>query len=47
LIQTLRDGGELAVRNLIPSGHKIGDPAPIIKQYTDDDVEKWKAQFGN
>lgn len=31
---------------LIPAGHKIGQIKPIISQISDEDVAKWKEQFG-
>lgn len=31
---------------MIPAGHKIGDPQPIFRNITDEEMNKWKAQFG-
>merc|ERR1712086_668842 len=31
---------------MIPAGHKIGDPQPIFRIITDEEMLKWKAQFG-
>lgn len=34
------------ITSLIPAGHEIGEPAPIFRMITDDEMNKWKEQFG-
>jgi len=30
------------IRNLVPGGHKIGEPAPIFEKYDEAKIEEWK-----
>lgn len=30
------------ITSLIPAGHEIGEPAPIFRMITDDEMNKWK-----
>ena len=34
------------IKQIVPSGHKIGEPKPIFKERTPEEMETWKAQFG-
>ena len=34
------------IRLIVPPGHKIGAPMPIFKERTQEDMERWKGQFG-
>ena len=33
------------ILSLVPSGHTINQPAPIFKQISDEDCQKWRDQF--
>ena len=30
---------------LVPAGHQIGDPQPIFREISNEEMEKWKKQF--
>jgi len=34
------------IRDLVPSGHQIGEPAPIFREIKPEEVEQWKKAFG-
>lgn len=34
------------IDSLVPAGHKIGSPSPIFRQISEEEMNKWKAQFG-
>lgn len=34
------------ILTLIPDGHKIGDPQPIFREISNEEMEKWKVRFG-
>jgi hypothetical protein len=40
-----QDQDIVKIRGLVPSGHKIGQPAPIFRNISDEDINKWRAQF--
>ena len=33
------------IENLVPAGHQIGEPQPIFREITNEEMEKWKKQF--
>ena len=45
LYKHLKDNPE-RVATLVPGGHKIGEPAPIFRNISDEEMMKWKEQFG-
>ena len=45
LYKHLKDSPE-RIPTLIPAGHEIGEPAPIFRMITDEEMNTWKEQFG-
>jgi len=45
LYEHLKDHPE-RLATLVPVGHEIGDPQPIFREISEDEMNKWKAQFG-
>lgn len=41
LYKHLKDNPE-RVATLVPGGHKIGEPAPIFRNISDEEMMKWK-----
>lgn len=40
-----QDQDIVKIRELVPAGHKIGQPAPIFRNIADEEINKWRAQF--
>jgi len=45
LYEHLKDHPE-RLATLVPAGHQIGEPQPIFREISDEEMNKWKAQFG-
>ena len=44
MIETIKKDHK-AIKDLVPAGHKIGNPVPIFKEIKDSEAEAWKEQF--
>ena len=33
------------IEELVPANHQIGDPQPIFREISNEEMEKWKKQF--